>query len=460
MRRSSLAGGPQREREGTFAPLQYRNYRLLWLGQTSHAFALWMEQIARPFLVLDITDGSAAHLGGVLAVRTAPQLVFGVFAGVISDWFDRRLILLVTKISVLILSILFAALLVFNMLELWHIYAFQFLRGSMMAFDQPARQSMVASTVPERQMIGAVALLSSTQNVMRIVGTVLAGIMIETIGMTGTFVGVAVVYIGAVWSTYLLDVPTHERPKGTGANAMLGGLVEGAKFAWSSPPVRGVLLLSLIYFTFGMSYSQVFVPVFAEVVMDIGAGGGSLMIAATGVGALAGALIVANRQPVRVGLIMPLVVSTFGLMLVAFSLATYLPRPAGLILPFILIGLTGTSQTSFFSLSNATMLTASPPEMRGRVISLLSLDRAMMSLGGAVAGFMIELQGVQVAQVVFGAVCVVGGLAAFAFIRELRDVRIEPGTPLPTGRHGALPPAPSAPPEQPAAAEPRPARSV
>ena len=88
-----------------------------------------MEQIARPFLVLAMTDGSAAHVGGVLAVRTLPQLFFGVFAGVISDWFDRRAILLWTKVSVLILSIVFAALMVVGRLELWHVYLFQFLRG-------------------------------------------------------------------------------------------------------------------------------------------------------------------------------------------------------------------------------------------------------------------------------------------------------------------------------------------
>ena len=79
-----------------FAPLRQPSYRLLWIGQSTHALALWMEQIARPFLVLEMTGGSAAHVGGVLAVRTIPQLLFGVFAGVISDWFDRRTILVVT----------------------------------------------------------------------------------------------------------------------------------------------------------------------------------------------------------------------------------------------------------------------------------------------------------------------------------------------------------------------------
>src|SRR5688500_1991788 len=98
----------------TLAPLRYRNYFLLWSGQR------------------------AVALGIVIATRTLPQLFFGVFAGVVSDWFDHRKILLFTKVGVVTLSIAFAALLVFDVMELWHVYVFSFLRGSFMAFDQPA----------------------------------------------------------------------------------------------------------------------------------------------------------------------------------------------------------------------------------------------------------------------------------------------------------------------------------
>ena len=120
-------------RDGIFASLRIRNFRYLWLGQISHAGALWMEQIARPFLILDITDGSEVHLGAVIAVRTLPQLLFGVWAGVISDWFDRRRILLLDKSGVLAINIAFAAVIVAGLLELWHVYVYAFLRGTMMA---------------------------------------------------------------------------------------------------------------------------------------------------------------------------------------------------------------------------------------------------------------------------------------------------------------------------------------
>jgi MFS family permease len=106
----------------------------------------------------------------------------------------------------------------------------------------------------------------------------------------------------------------------------------------------------------------------------------------------------------------------------------------------IFITLTGATQTMFFSLSNAVLLHTAPAEMRGRVISLLSLDRAMMSLGGMGAGFLAELQGVQFAQIVFGSVCVIGGLAILVLFKELRHIRMEPGS-IPVGRGHHIPPA-------------------
>lgn len=411
---------------GMFAPLRQPTYRLLWIGQSSHAFALWMEQVARPFLVLDMTGGSAAHVGGVLAVRTIPQLVFGVFAGVVSDWFDRRTILVVTKVNVLMLSVIFAALLVTGHLALWHVYAFQFLRGTLMAFEQPARQSMIATILPPRQVVGGVALMSATQNVMRIVGSAAGGFAIPLLGIDGAFVTVAVIYVGAVVTTLMLRVATQERPKETGARAMAAGLIDGGRYAWGNTTIRAILLMSLVYFTFGMSYTQVFVPLFAENVMGIGAGGAGLMVSLTGLGALTSALVVASKQPKRVGVALPAIVWSFGMMLVGFAVTSYLPHPAGLILPFVFITLTGATQTMYFSLSNAAMLSSAPAEMRGRIISLLSLDRGVMSLGGMGAGFLAELQGVQVAQIVYGSVCIAGGFGILMLYKELRGMEIDP----------------------------------
>ena len=412
---------PPSGRYSTFSSLRYRNFRYLWLGQISHAGALWMEQLARPVLIWELT-GSGAHMGGVVAMRTLPQLFFGVWAGVVSDWFDRRRVLLIDKVGVLILNIIFAALIVTGNLEIWHIYLVSFLRGTMMAFDQPARQSLIPTVVPQIRVTNAVALMSATQNTMRIMGAASAGFVIAAFGVEGAFIIIPIIYVGAVFFTYKLDVPHVARTGRRTARGAFVDLKEGAVFAWGHPAIRGVLLLSLVYFTFGMSYMQVFAPLFALDVLDIGSGGLGIMLTITGVGALAAALFIANRQPTRLGLILPAVVITFGALLISFSIATYLPRPLGLLLPLGLLAVVGSLQTSYFSLSNAMLLHAAPEHMRGRVISLLSLDRAMVTGGAAVAGFLADAIGVQVAQIIYAAIVIVGTGTVFTLNSSFRSV--------------------------------------
>ncbi len=413
-------------RYGLLYSLTYRNFRLLWLGQASHASALWMEQIARPWLVLIMTGDNAAHVGGVVAMRTLPMLFLGVWAGVIADRFDRRTVLISTKVGVFILSIVFAAILVSGRMELWMVYAAAFLRGSFMAFDQPARQSLIASIVPSHALTNAVALMSSTQNVMRLVGVMGSGLVIATLGIEGAFIAIAVIYIGAVVSSWMLDVPSHllDR-KNEEPTTMFQSLVEGIKYAATQPAILGVLAMSLFFFSFGMSWMQVFASLFARTVFETEAVGFSALVAISSLGAIAGTLLIASRYPKRLGLILPGSAVLMGGVLALFSAASYLPGTPGIVIPFLLVPLVGLAQTAYHSLSNALLLSATPVELRGRVISLLSLDRAMMSAGAAAGGFLAAAAGVQIAQITYGLLLVLTGVIVLFAAPGLRKFRLE-----------------------------------
>jgi MFS family permease len=408
-----------------FAALNYRDFRLVWIGQSCSAFAMWMENIARPLLVLEITHNDAAQLGAVIAVRTIPTLLLGLWAGVIADWFDRKTVLRATRITCFVVSLLFAVLLLSGRLELWHIYLLVFFRGGIQAFDQPVRGSLVPSMVPARLVTSAMALLSSTQNLMRIIGAAGAGASVGFIGLDGTFVCIAVLYAGSVITTSLLRVEAHERPTARGAGAMLAGMLEGLGYARRRPEVLGVLIVALVHFGFGMVYVQVFTPLFAVHVLDIGRSGLGYLLAFSGAGALLAALSIARQPPARIGLVLPLGVSVMGLALMVFSASTYLPSIAGLIFPFVFITAVGACQATFMSLSRALLVQAAPIELRGRVLSLISLDRAAMAIGAAVAGLVADSTGVQVAQLVFGVTCLAGGLAVLVLIPGLRRFRLD-----------------------------------
>ena len=411
---------------GVFSSLRIRGYRLLWLGVVSHALALWMEQIARPYLIYELT-GSPLQLGGVIVARTLPQFGFGVAAGVAIDWFDRKRVLQLSQTAALALNVIFAALLLTGLLELWHIYAAAAVRGATMAFDQPARQALVPAVVPAHRVTNAVALFSATQNTMRILGTAASGFAIAAIGVSGAFVAIAAIYVGAVLSTALLRVRPHLRPAGSGAGAMLAGLGEAMRYAVATPAIRGAIALALIHFAFGLSFLHLFAPLFALEVLAIGPFGFGIMMSLTGAGSLAGALIIASRSPRRLGLLLPAMMAAFGALLIAFSLSTYVPVLLGrgwLALPLALAFGVGLFQSGIFALVQVVVLDAAPDQMRGRLMGLLAFDRATMLMGAAAGGAIAEAIGVQRAQIAYAALVVAGALAILAFAPRFRATAI------------------------------------
>ncbi|MDP6666779.1 MAG: MFS transporter [Dehalococcoidia bacterium] len=426
-----------------FDALKYKDFQWIWLSQTAHAFALWAQMVALPLLVLEITDNSAAQLGGVIAVRTVPTLLVGPWAGVVADWFDRRAILIATKWANLALSIAIALLVASGRVELSHVYLWMFLRGATQVFDQPARYSMIPSILPGNLVTQGMALLSSTQNFMRIAGATGAGFIAEYLGLGWTFSIIAVAAVAGLLTTYQIHTASNERAGKSGFRGMTSGLIEGAKYSTENKTIRGVLIASLVYFTFGMSFMQVFAPLFAVQILEIGRDGLGIMFALTGSGALVASLVIARTNPSRLGLVLPVTVIAVGATLALFSLATYLPRPLGLFLPMALVTVVGAFQTSFMALSRSVMVQSSPQDMRGRVLAFISMDRAMMAAGGALGGVLSAVYGAQPVQIVFGAVCATGGLIVLLSLRDLRTFRTvekpeEPETPraVPAGRPG------------------------
>ena len=410
-------------RASMFSSLYIRDFRLLWLGVSSHSAALWTENIARPYLVYELT-GSPAQLGLVIVARTLPQFAFGIFAGVAIDWFDRKRVLQLSQIGAFVLNVSFAALLVAGLLELWHIYAAAAIRGVTMAFDQPARQSLVPEVVPPDRVTNAIALFSATQNTMRIVGTAASGFLIAAVGVNGAFVAIAVIYAGTVTATSMLRVPRHVPPAASGAGAMLSGLGDAMRYAWRTPTIRGAIGLALIYFAFGLSFMQLFAPLFALEVLDIGPFGFGVMMSLTGAGSLVGALAIASRSPRRLGVLVPLMMIAFGSLLILFALSTYLPGEFGrawIVLPMVLVFGAGLFQSGAFALVQVIMLDAAPEQMRGRLMGLLAFDRATMMMGAAAGGILAQLIGTQPAQIIYALLVIVGAVSVLIFAPGFRS---------------------------------------
>ena len=397
-----------------------------------------MEQIARPYLIYELT-GSPLQLGGVIVARTLPQFGFGILAGVMIDWFDRKLVLQLSQYGALLLNVVFAALLIFGLLELWHIYAAAAVRGTTMAFDQPARQALLPAVVPANRVTNAdcaVERHAEHDAHLRHRGRRLHDRRRSASAAHSS--RSPLIYVGAVVPTALLRVATHIRPPESGAGAMLAGLGDAMRYALGTPAIRGAISLALIHFAFGLSFLHLFAALFALEVLDIGPFGFGIMMSITGLGSLTGALIIASRSPRRLGRLLPLMMAAMGVLLLAFALSTYVPGALGrrwVVLPLLLVFGVGLFQSGIFALVQVVVLDAAPDQMRGRLMGLLAFDRATMLMGAAAGGVIAEAIGVQRAQIVYATLVVIGALAIFAFAPRFRRTVI--GASVPTAEPGS-----------------------
>lgn len=397
-------------RPQTFQALAYRDYRLIWLGQMASHGSTWMEQVVRPLLVLDLT-GSAVQLGIVSFLRLIPMVAVGVLAGAVADRFDRRRVLMVSQAATIAIHFTMAFLILSDRITLWQIYLTTLAAGVSMAFDSPARQSLIPMIVSREHMANAIALNSVATNITRIGAPSLAGLLIVPLGIGRIYLLNGALMVIAITLTAMISVRS-----GIGSEARLTlwrSLGEGFAYATRNRAVLAVLSLALAIYMFGMPYNQVFMPLIAKNVLEIGNSGLGFLFSAAGFGGLMGALAVAslNRFRLRGGLQLA-GASLFGLSLVGFAFSSWLPWLAA---PFLVVGMSGALQMIFLSSNNIFLLETAPPALHGRMMSLLSLDRGLISLGAVMAGFLAAAAGPQWGQVIMGSLCI-GAAALVALV--------------------------------------------
>jgi MFS family permease len=386
-------------RLSTFHSLRYRDYRYLWQGQIGAAASNWMEQIARPLLIYSLTD-SALMVGLLQATRLVPQLILGVWAGVLADRVDKRRMLLFSKSVALAGHLSTAILLLAGVIEPWMVFVTTFVTGSSMAFDQPARQSLIPWLVPDRALANAIALNSAAMNSMRVVGASIAGLILAFLDFGDLYLIQSLIYVYVIYCT--VQIKTNTKVESTGERtSMLTELMDGFRAVGRDKVIFYILVLSLFLFVFGFPYQSVFIPLIAIEELEIGRSGVGLLVALTGVGAIIGSLTIATIGDTmkRRGLMMLVMVVLYagGLLLFASANSLVLAVPALL--------LTGCMQTSFISLNSAYVLGRTPVEMQGRIMSLFSLDRGLIPLGATLAGALASVIGPSNGLVVMASFC-------------------------------------------------------
>ena len=242
------------------------------------------------------------------------------------------------------------------------------------------------------------------------------------------YIVTAVAYVVAVAATYRMKVPVEGRVERT-QDTWITGLTQGFKFAGKSPVILGLLVLFAVQSLFGMPYLQVFVPWLALEVMDIGAEGVGMLLAVSGIGSLAGALSIATlgTKIRHRGMYIIGGLTLYGLALAGLGLTSALPLVGILgltlpVLPMIMIIIVGVGQTAMMTLRTSVLMELTPNELRGRVFSLMTLDRGFSTLGSGFGGFAIAAVGGPLALAGYGVLCAIGAVAVGILLPSLRKV--------------------------------------
>jgi MFS family permease len=399
--------------------LRHRNYRLFFSGQSVSLVGTWMTRIATSWLVYRLT-GSALLLGLVGFAGQIPSFLLAPFAGVLIDRWDRHRLLVITQILAMLQSAALAVLALTGVINIWHVLALSLFQGLINSFDMPARQAFVVQMVEDRaDLSNAIALNSSMVNAARLLGPSIGGVLIAAVGEGWCFFWDAVSYLAVIASLLLMRLPA--RPPRTAARSkVLPELREGLAYVAGSPPIRSILLLLALVSLVGMPYT-VLMPIFASKILHGGPHTLGFMMAATGVGALLGALFLARRRSVLgLGKVIPAMAALFGAGLVAFSLSRFLG------LSLVLLLATGTGFMVTMSASNTVLQTLVEDSKRGRVMSFYTMAiMGMTPFGSLLAGGLASRIGAPRTLLLGGLGCIVAALWFTLLLPKLRE-RVRP----------------------------------
>lgn len=368
----------------TFRAFTYRDYRLLWAGAFTSSVGTWMQEVAQNWLILTMT-GSAFLLGLDAFLGDAPFLAFSLFGGVLADRVDRRRILLSSQIVQLCSAFLLAGLIWQQAVHVWMILALSFVVGFAQSFGGPAYQALVPTLVDKKDLGNAVALNSIQFNLARVVGPVLAGIAFYKLGAAACFGLNGLSFLAVIAALFALKGGALE--KGVAApEPLLASLKTGLRAVRDARALRGLIGLAFVG-SFCAMPLVTFLPVFAREIFHGSARGYSGLLAAFGVGAIAGAIGVAGFGHVhRKGIVAVAMQMTFGALTVAFAVSR------NVLLSHAILAAAGAALMVVFAMFMTLVQSNVEDRLRGRVVSVYSLAfRGAMPLGNLVAGALASL---------------------------------------------------------------------
>jgi MFS family permease len=344
----------------------------------------WVETVAVGVFVYQDT-GSAFIVAMMTMLRLLPMGLFGAFLGAIAERVERRTALILVTVSMVLTSLTLAVLAHLHLLAVWHLAVASFINGIGWATDNPVRRVMIGEAVGTAQMGTAMSVDVGANNASRMVGPTVGGLLLAGVGIDGVFTLSVALYAIAVVAACRVRYRNSFPPNAT--ESVLARIAEGLRLVRNDRRLIGTLTVTVIYNVFGWPFTSM-VPVIGQDRLMLGPEGIGILASMDGVGAFAGAVLMAMfckprfYRTVYVG-----GVSLYMVMLIVFALVP-LPAVAGTALLFTGLGGAG------FSIMQATLVyLSSPPEMRSRMLGVLSVCIGVGPVGFVALGWLADAIG-------------------------------------------------------------------
>ncbi|MBN2238585.1 MAG: MFS transporter [Dehalococcoidales bacterium] len=401
----------------TFASFGNPVYRMYYGGMMGQMAAMNMQNLARSLLIYRLTS-SAAILGIMSFANAIPMLICSLFGGVIADRVPKRNVLMAGQAASAIVSLLVAIALhtgymsTDNSESWWILILTSILQGATMGLMQPSRQAIISEIVTEDELMNAISLNAMGMNTMQIFAPAVTGFLIDGLGFDAVYYGMTGMYLLAVVFFFILP-KTGVSP--TQRTSAIENIRAGLSYVRNEKTVLMVLLFSLIVVFLSMPYGTL-LPIFTEDILKVGASGMGILLSVTGIGSIAGSVVLASLPNKKRGLMLLGSGIILGLALLVFSFSKSWP------LSLALIVFVGLGQTGRMTLSNTLLQYYVDKMYMGRVMSIYMMQFGITSFGTFVAGMIAEAVGTPWALGSFAMLLLIASVSAFFFLPRLRKM--------------------------------------
>lgn len=402
----------------TFKAFQNRNYALFFGGQLISRIGMWMQRTAVVWIVYSMTH-STFMLGLTVFAEQFPSFLFSLLGGVVADRNNRYKVLMITQIISAIQAILLTVLVFMEHYVIWEILSLSVLLGIVNAFDIPARQPLVQDIIKNKEDLpNAIALNSTLNNLARLIGPSLSGIVLTQFGAGNCFLLNAISFVAVIISLHLMKFPPY-KPSPT-KKKISTDLKEGLLYLKNTPKISSIILMLSLLCLLVVPYNTL-LPVYAKVIFKGNAATFGYINSFIGLGAVIAAIYLASLKS-STNLKKVLFINTLilGVSLIVFSHLNIFPIAMAVAI------ICGFGTMSLIPICNTILQLEADEAMIGRVISFFAMAAfGMIPIGSLFIGMVSKYIGAPNSLLIQGIIALVIALSFYIFYRrKKRDQEI------------------------------------